>query len=68
MNWISVKDRLPEVGMQKPHDLRWLVTDGKSIRIESVHPSYWNNSRWDYYFPVTHWMPLPEAVKEDRNV
>ena len=68
MKWIDIMDRLPDVGNCKPPELAWLVTDGKRISLETMHPSYWNGS----FGPddmhdgpiVTHWMPLPELPHE----
>ena len=59
--WISVNDRLPEVGRQKSHKLKWLVFDGEQIYIESLHPDWWNNGMPSGDFiTITHWQPLPE--------
>jgi len=70
MNWINVKDKLPDEAGEKTKDPNkgWLVTDHtRRIRIETVHPSYWNKVQnegpdaWCIY--VSHWMPLPELPK-----
>lgn len=65
LEWISVKDRLPEAG-------KILVTDGETVTI--------SNGAWPYRslegktrvpanygagLTVTHWMPLPELPKEE---
>ena len=61
MEWISVKERLPEVGVSKPHSWAWLITDGKQINISTSHPDWWNKEdSWGMMDKVTHWMPLPD--------
>lgn len=76
MEWISVKDRLPEVvGNRIPSSVGCLVVAkaGKPtvmymeyekaiVRKKVVYRWIWMNSisSWE----VTHWMPLPEPPKE----
>jgi hypothetical protein len=61
--WIPVTERLPDT------DIRVLVWVGENdchfptIDTDRVHGTRW--VRWDGY--ITHWMPLPEAPKEDLN-
>jgi len=64
--WISVKERLPELGT-------WVLIDGPSIcqRIDPPSANWkgkyaWATDHESFYDPkdVTHWMPLPEAPKE----
>lgn len=59
MEWISVKDRLP----QSVNDC--LVTDGICCAVASYSSS---DQEWDFFGltfwdseEVTHWMPLPET-------
>jgi len=65
MEWISVKDRLPD-----GDNVKVLATDGLG-----VHMSIFYYDRWvkDYVFRYqgskhriqsTHWMPLPKPPKE----
>ena len=56
--WISVKERLPEKGEQV-----FVVYSGKYCK--DVHLSYYENG-WSSLVDVTHWMPLPEAPKEEK--
>lgn len=64
--WISVKDRLPECGVNV------LVTDGIHQMVtwcEFVDGTFqWVDNFIEYvnvrFKPVTHWMPLPEPPKE----
>ena len=61
--WISVKDRLPELGE------RVICTDGGAVFEQyRVEPSYvygiWDRSGLKSQMQkVTHWMPLPEPPK-----
>jgi len=60
--WISVKDRLPEIWKD------YLVTDGGAcmvaeFMIESQEWNFFGISWWSNGH-VTHWMPLPEPPKQ----
>jgi len=66
--WISVKDRLPEIG-------EWVLIDGPEVcrRIEPPSAFWkaeyaWNTDHESFYHPedITHWMPLPEPPKEEK--
>ncbi len=66
MDWISVEDRLPEVGQR-------VLVYGISSQQPEIHVGEFTGHSW-FYFPedaswsslvdVTHWMPLPEAPKQ----
>ena len=55
MEWISVKDRLPELGND------YLVTDGFACMVSVFRGNEWDfwNIKWWSSEQVTHWMPLP---------
>ena len=74
--WVSVKDRLPELPDFDHCDRMVITCDWKG----HVAPMYWERitirgksiERWRYHFDriydgfgITHWMPLPEAPKEE---
>lgn len=59
--WVSVRDRLPETGMQ------CLVFTPFEARKRSVETATYTEFGWmtAAYFPaITHWMPIPEPPKE----
>ena len=62
--WISVNDKLPELGV--PVLMR--VTCGSHYNVEEGHykggsewVNCWCSIRTENLYPVTHWMPLPDA-------
>ena len=73
MEWISVKERMPE------KDDFYLVKVGakyRPVRVYEYNPSDWheNENMWrtedhTYCFNhfVSHWMPLPKLPKEDAE-
>jgi len=67
MDWVSVKDELPE------HDALVLVTDGEHVTIaEWYQEDGWSLSREDRAIgisssTITHWMPLPAPPKTLQN-
>lgn len=61
--WISVKERLPKVkGSYLVCGKHWIAG---SEPITTIH--YWWGNSWaqSTVFEITHWMPLPEAPKEE---
>ena len=71
-NWINVKDRLPD-----NHETILTAAYSHEREIYSVSPaSYWDNKFYDCcgdeklvdgcYWEITHWMPLPDAPKENK--
>ena len=57
--WISVKDRLPEIGAKC-----LVYADGKMTVAKHIANNDWITGVW---FPVpTYWMPLPEPPKEEK--
>lgn len=76
MEWISVKDRLPElekaaISSDPFYSNDYLCFDGKimfvAFRYRSGKNEYFRCSTGDEYDEVgeiTHWMPLPNAPKD----
>ena len=60
-DWISVKDRMPE------ENVPVLVWDSQGFAFIDIHES----GKWrigtPHYAVITHWMPLPEPPKEDKE-
>lgn len=76
--WISVKDRLPELPNGEGWKTRMVIAaDNRNC----VAPMIYERAiirrkpveRWKYYWDriadveVTHWMPLPEPPEDNRN-
>lgn len=70
--WISVKDRLPEIDQQvliyAPKDAEYSIciamrTHQKNVDLGGMPWFYPENSGW-WDDEVTHWMPLPDAPRE----
>ena len=64
--WISVKDRLPEIGKVVLAFGTRSATTGMFQGASSYRPDIW---MWKNHTPkhVSHWMPLPEPPKEDDD-
>lgn len=70
MTWISVKDRLPDIGTE----VNVYTSDGRVTslcrlcRYEEDTTFYWDNAyggkNWHDQFVVTHWQPLPKPPTE----
>ena len=59
MEWISVKERLPEKGTRALTVRFDYVTNTQFIDILTYDGEWWNSAyRGDY--AVSHWMPLPK--------
>lgn len=58
MEWISVKDRLPE-------EDTWVLVYSRQGRYTNLKVDYIHGGKWFHSFYVTHWMPLPEPPKEE---
>lgn len=74
MEWISVKDRLPEfdkrvLALDASKEVAILrlhsVTGRKTADGDSISTDWYEQTSYDtYYENVTHWMPLPEPPKQ----
>ena len=65
MEWISVKDRLPDI--DKDGELVLYYEFNNEIGVGYLEDDKWYNydSGWELdKSVVTHWMPLPEPPKE----
>lgn len=54
------------------YDGRWIiVTDGRLVSVERVkkdaYDHFYPSGRWFELEDVTHWMPLPEPLKEETE-
>ena len=73
MKWISVKERLPEHDQSVLYRLLIKTKNGQSYKLDYGE---WDAERKMFYgeyfdyrdegFTPTHWMPLPEAPKENE--
>lgn len=66
MEWISVKDRLPDDGIP----VKTKIDDKYGARNETIlvrkkHMWFLKDLSMYVYYAPTHWMPLPEPPKED---
>lgn len=69
MEWISVKERLPEENQRVILHIP-MVAEGGNVRTGWLEPiKMWFTDSRDrlFYKQVTHWMPLPEPPKEDET-
>lgn len=60
--WIPVSERLPDEGDHV------LVSDGVGMEVSWIRGREWKKLRHIYSEDVTHWMPLPAAPQEVKNV
>lgn len=68
-NWISVEDKLPDKSQKV---LAFYKALGEKNRIHNdLIATNWRKSNGDFIptagYEVTHWMPLPEPPKEDKD-
>lgn len=63
MEWISVKDRLPEIDNEYIVALDFLEVKSTTMNFMSVTNKWHTMSSLDISKRVTHWMPLPEPPK-----
>lgn len=61
MEWISVKDRLPEI---KKHGFsEWVLASTGHVQVEIARYDHDYNKWSPNPLKFTHWMPLPEPPK-----
>jgi Protein of unknown function (DUF551) len=73
MNWISVKDALPElieIKQNVSYSMPVLVSDGKNYAIgfrwSLGTKEYFTTYFQEYIDIITHWMPLPETPEVSK--
>lgn len=67
MEWISVKDKLPESGKRYLVQIIEPYFGTKMIDILRYDSSDWVYDGMPVLANVTHWMPLPEPPKEGQR-
>lgn len=73
MRWIPVEERLPKPEFKDQQRGFYLVTLSNGVVKELIYEfRHYDNMMFDVgwhdtAFPVTHWMPLPKAPKEEPN-
>ena len=71
--WISVEERLPKPELKDQQRGFYLVTLSNGVVKELMYEfRHYDNMMFDVgwhdtAFPVTHWMPLPKAPKEEKE-
>ena len=66
--WISVKDRLPEdAGIYIICDHYGNVMSRHFCKKSDKFAGYWHANGSKFYGNPTHWMPLPEPPKEEKD-
>lgn len=60
MEWISVKDRLPE-DMERV----LCVEENENFVFISYYKTQYSTPRWDQNRLISHWMSLPKAPKDN---
>lgn len=71
MEWISVKNRLPE----EENAYYLICMGGRTVRVGMYENGYWSYCSGIYMtelaakpgYRVTHWMPLPEPPKGEKE-
>lgn len=73
MRWIPVEERLPKPELKDQQRGFYLVTLSNGVVKELMYEfRHYDNMMFDVgwhdtAFPVTHWMPLPKAPKEEKK-
>ena len=66
MEWINIKDRLPEEGVQ----VLIYFADDKKYKVDYIvccPEPIWACTLEREEYKVTHWMPLPESPKYEQK-
>jgi len=58
--WISIHDELPKTS----DDVLWCNPSSKMMIVSAGNPKFYGNLNEQYF---THWMPLPEVPKHDKE-
>lgn len=67
MEWISVKDKMPEEGVPVLSFGREEIRVDYVVKFEEGEPPFaWACRRCDESLDVTHWMPLPSQPKIEK--
>lgn len=64
MEWISVKDRLPEEKRNKFSDKVLTINEHQSIAVRIYDYEYVGFNNPEHTGHITHWMPLPNPPKK----
>ena len=70
MEWISVKDRLPPPSdSEDTAPVYWVYVEGYGQhKAMFIANQWWYNYMAVIAVPVTHWMPLPEPPRPDKEM
>ena len=68
MEWISVKDKMPQPGRYVERKEKRNPFSRFMPRVARIEKNGWANPITEQYISeVTHWLPLPEPPKEEKR-